>query len=155
MGLSVVSLRYFTAYGPRQRPDMAIHRLIDSALSGVPFVQFGDGSQIRDLTFVGDIVRANLAAADADVPAGIVANVAGGTLCSLTELISLVQSTVNATITIQTHEVARGDVRCTSGDTDLARRAFGWEPTVALSDGLEQQAAWHRVLKSQSSPSTS
>jgi nucleoside-diphosphate-sugar epimerase len=70
-------------------------------------------------------------------------------------LISMVQSTVNATITIQPHEVARGDVRCTSGDTDLARRAFGWEPTVGLSDGLEQQVAWHRALKSQSSPSTS
>ena len=155
MGLPVVSLRYFTAYGPRQRPDMAIHRLIDSALSGVPFGQFGDGSQIRDLTFVGDIVRANWAAADADVPAGIVANVAGGTLCSLTELISMVESTVNATITIRPHEVARGDVRCTSGAVDLARRAFGWEPTVALSDGLEQQAAWHRALESQSSPSNS
>jgi nucleoside-diphosphate-sugar epimerase len=153
MGLSVVSLRYFTAYGPRQRPDMAIHRLIESAFSGVPFVQFGDGSQVRDLTYVGDIVRANLAAADADVPAGLVANVAGGSLCSLTDLISIVETTVNATIMIQCGEVARGDVRCTSGAVDLAGRAFGWEPTVALSEGLEQQATWHRSLKSQCSPS--
>jgi nucleoside-diphosphate-sugar epimerase len=148
MGLSVVSLRYFTAYGPRQRPDMAIHRLIDSALSGVPFVQFGDGSQVRDLTFVGDIVRANLAAADADVPAGMVANVAGGSLCSLNDLITMVRHNVAGEITIESRHAAPGDVQFTSGAVDLAHRAFGWEPTVSLSEGLEQQAKWHRSSQS-------
>ena len=145
-GLSVVSLRYFTAYGPRQRPDMAIYRLIESALSGVPFTQFGDGSQVRDFTFVGDIVRATLAAGDADVPAGIVANVAGGALCSLADLIEIVGGTVGATVTIEPHEHAHGDVRCTSGAIDLARRAFNWEPTVALPEGLARQAEWHRSV---------
>jgi nucleoside-diphosphate-sugar epimerase len=145
-GLSVVSLRYFSVYGPRQRPDMAIHRLIHSALSGLPFEQFGDGSQVRDLTFVADIVSANLAAAVADVPGGIVANVAGGTLCSLTELSATVSQIAGAPVTTQRHERAHGDVRRTSGAIDLARRAFGWQPAVSLSEGLAQQVEWHRSM---------
>lgn len=143
-GLSVVSLRYFSVYGQRQRPDMAIHRLIDSALSGLPFAQFGDGSQVRDFTFVSDVVDANLAAAVADVPGGIVANVAGGTLCSLTELIEMVSHIARAPVTIESHPRAHGDVRCTSGAIDLAGRALGWEPAVMLSDGLARQVEWHR-----------
>jgi nucleoside-diphosphate-sugar epimerase len=153
MGLSVVALRYFTVYGPRQRPDMAIYQLIESALSGVPFVQYGDGSQVRDLTFVADIVRANLAAADADVPAGMVANVAGGSICSLSELVSKVGATFDATIEIEPRDHAHGDVSYTSGAVDLARRLFGWEPTVSLSDGLTQQAAWHRSMRDRSAHS--
>ena len=82
-GLCLTGLRYFTVYGPRQRPDMALHRAIDAALRGTPFPLFGDGSQRRDFTFVDDIVSANLLAAEADVPAGTVVNVAGGAVARL------------------------------------------------------------------------
>jgi nucleoside-diphosphate-sugar epimerase len=152
-GLTVVSLRYFTVYGPRQRPDMAIHRLIDSALSGAPFVLFGDGSQVRDFTFVGDVVRANLAAADADVPPGLVANVAGGSRCSMTELIATVGEIVGVQVNVDRREQARGDVRFTSGQIELARRALGWQPSVTLQTGLELQTEWHR-MRGSGSPNT-
>jgi UDP-glucose 4-epimerase len=125
---------------------MAVHRLIQSALSGLPFEQFGDGSQVRDFTFVADVVSANLAAAVSDVPGGIVANVAGGTLCSLTELSAMVSQIAGAPVTSQRHERAHGDVRCTSGAIDLARQAFGWQPAVLLSEGLARQVEWHRSM---------
>ena len=77
-GVPTVSLRYFTVFGPRQRPDMAMHRLIDSAINGSEFTMFGDGSQIRDFTYVGDIVEANIAAATAPAAVGGVFNIGGG-----------------------------------------------------------------------------
>ncbi len=89
-GLATVALRYFTVYGPRQRPDMAIHRLLRATETGEPFTVFGDGSQIRDFTFVGDVVRATVAAASADLAPGTVVNVAGGSSVSLAELIDIV-----------------------------------------------------------------
>ena len=90
-GLPVVSLRYFTVYGPRQRPDMATHRLFEAALDGTAFPLFGTGDQLRDFTYVGDVVRANLLAGGADVQPGLVANVAGGGECSMHELIAMVE----------------------------------------------------------------
>ena len=86
-GLHTVALRYFTVFGPRQRPDMSIHRLCEAALTGASFPRFGDGEQIREFTYVADIVAANLCAADADVAPGTVVNIAGGGEITLNGLI--------------------------------------------------------------------
>ena len=142
-----VSLRYFTVYGPRQRPDMAFHRLCDSVLTGAPFPQYGDGSQIRDFTYVTDVVAANLAAADASlatVAAGEVLNVAGGTSTSLAEVIATVEELAGQPVPIDHHPEQSGDVTRTGGSTERARSWLGWSPQVDLRDGLAQQLAWHR-----------
>jgi nucleoside-diphosphate-sugar epimerase len=142
-GLSTVSLRYFTVYGPGQRPDMATHRLFEAALDGTPFPLFGTGEQLRDFTFVGDVVRANLLAADADFAPGLVANIAGGGECSMIELIALVEEIAGAPIELDRREHQLGDVGRTGAITDVARRELGWRPEVDLRSGLEQQHEWH------------
>lgn len=143
-GLPTVSLRYFTVYGPRQRPDMAMHRLIEAALDGTEFPMYGDGSQIRDFTYVGDVVRANLAAAGADVPAGAVFNVAGGGATTLSRVIELVEELVGRPVRIDHRGDQVGDVFRTGGSGDLAREQLGWVPEVRLEEGLRRQVDWHR-----------
>lgn len=142
-GLSVVSLRYFTVYGPRRRPDMAAHRLFEAALTGTGFPLYGSGEQVRDFTFVGDVVRANLLAGEADLEPGLVANVAGGGECSMLEHIALVEEISGRAIRIDHRPGESGDVRRTGGSTTAARERFGWEPKVALRWGLEHQYEWH------------
>jgi nucleoside-diphosphate-sugar epimerase len=141
--LPVVSLRYFTVFGPRQRPDMAMHRLIEAALSGDTFPLFGDGGQIRDFTFVGDIVEANVSAAGSDVWPGTVLNVAGGTATTVAEVIGIVEELTDATITLDRRPQAPGDVVRTGGSAERAAALLGWEPAVALRDGLARQVSWH------------
>lgn len=143
-GLPTVSLRYFTVYGPRQRPDMAMHRLIEAALDGTEFPMYGDGSQIRDFTYVGDVVRANVAAAGADVPAGAVFNVAGGGATTLSRVIELVEELVGRPVRIDHRGDQVGDVFRTGGSGDLAREQLGWVPEVRLEEGLRRQVDWHR-----------
>lgn len=142
-GLGVVSLRYFTVYGPGQRPDMATHRLCEAALRGGSFPLFGGGQQVRDFTYVGDVVRANLLAAGADVPAGLVANIAGGGATSMAELIERVERLSGRSITLERLGAERGDVERTSASTDIARTRLGWEPEVTLDEGLALQLEWH------------
>ncbi len=142
-GLPVVSLRYFTVYGPRQRPDMATHRLFEAALCGTPFPLFGSGAQLRDFTYVGDVVRANLLAADAVVAPGLIANIAGGGECSMLELIALVEEVAGAPITVDHRDPERGDVGRTGAVTEVARRELGWRPEIDLRAGLERQHEWH------------
>jgi nucleoside-diphosphate-sugar epimerase len=141
-GLATVSLRYFSVYGPRQRPDMAVRRLIDAARSGEAFPRYGDGSQRRDLTYVDDVVDATLRAATAEVPPGTVLNIAGGSLTTLSELIALVGEAVGRPVVIDPRPVSPGDVSRTDGDTRRARRALGWEPAVGLADGLDATVSW-------------
>lgn len=141
--LPVVSLRYFTVYGPGQRPDMATHRLFEAAVGGSSFPLFGSGEQLRDFTFVGDVVRANLLAADADVEPGLVVNIAGGGACSMLELIEMVEEVSGRPIVVDRHEPERGDVRRTGGAIELARRRLGWSPLTSLREGLECQHEWH------------
>jgi UDP-glucuronate 4-epimerase len=143
-GVSTVSLRYFTVFGPRQRPDMSIHRLCEAVLTGASFPRFGDGRQVREFTYVGDIVAANLAAADADVPAGAVANIAGGGEIVLNHLIDLVGELAGTEVEIEDHPAQAGDAKRNGGATDRARALLGWEPTVSLRDGIAAQLAWHR-----------
>ncbi len=142
-GLSTVSLRYFTVYGPRQRPDMATHRLFEAALDGTAFPLFGEGDQVRDFTYVGDVVRANLLAARADIEPGLVANIAGGGECSMNELISMVEGITGRSIEIDRREPSRGDVRRTGAVTEIARSQLGWTPRVDLVEGLAHQYEWH------------
>lgn len=146
-GLETTSLRYFTVYGPRQRPDMAMHRLIEAALNGSSFPMYGDGSQIRDFTYVSDVVRANMAAATADLPSGSVFNVAGGGATTLAEVISIVERLTNASIHIERRGDQVGDVFRTGGSSQLACELLGWAPEVPLEEGLERQVAWHRGLR--------
>jgi nucleoside-diphosphate-sugar epimerase len=141
--LPVVSLRYFTVYGPRQRPDMAMHRLIEAALSSHTFPLFGDGHQIRDFTFVDDIVEANVAAAAADVAPGTVLNVAGGTATTVLEIIELIEELTGSTIALDRRPAAAGDVTRTGGSAERVASLLGWEPAVGLREGLARQVSWH------------
>ena len=142
-GVPTVMLRYFTVYGPRQRPDMATHRLIEAALNETPFPLFGDGSKIRDFTFVGDIVSANLAAAVADVEPGTVVNIAGGSNATMAELIELVGEAVGSAVPIDRLPDASGDVERTGGAIDRAADLLGWKPSVTLAEGVAAQVRWH------------
>jgi UDP-glucuronate 4-epimerase len=147
-GLRTISLRYFTVYGPRQRPDMAIHKLIEGALDGDVFPLYGDGSHSRDFTFVDDVVAANRAAAVADVPAGAVINVCGGAGTTMAELIDAVGDAVGAPVRVERQPEQPGDVRRTGGDGTRARELLGWEPARSLPEGIAAQVAWHRSLRS-------
>jgi UDP-glucuronate 4-epimerase len=143
-GLSTVSLRYFTVYGPHQRPDMAHHRLIEAALGGDPFPLYGDGSQMRDFTFVADVVRANVLAARTDAVPGTAVNICAGGSTSLRELIDAVGDAVGAPVPLHHQPEQPGDVRRTGGSNELAGRVLGWEPQTSLREGVAAQVAWHR-----------
>jgi nucleoside-diphosphate-sugar epimerase len=142
--LPTVSLRYFTVFGPRQRPDMSIHRLCAAALTGATFPRYGDGTQIREFTYVSDIVAGNLAAADVDVAAGSIVNLAGGGEITLNELIALVGELAGSTVRVDAQPAQAGDSFRNGGAIDRARELLGWDPKVSLRDGLTQQLAWHR-----------
>ncbi len=141
-GVPAVSLRYFTVYGPRQRPDMAMHRLIGAALDGSPFPRFGSGDQIRDFTFVGDVVAANLAAAVADIEPGRVFNICGGGSVSLNQIIGMVESLTGRPVEIDRRPAQPGDVDRTGGSSVLAASVLGWHPRVDLGEGLRRQVEW-------------
>jgi UDP-glucuronate 4-epimerase len=143
-GAPVVSLRYFTVYGPRQRPDMAMHRLIRAALTGTSFPLFGDGSQIRDFTFVGDVVRANMLAASTDLEPGTVMNVSGVGSVSMRQVIDLISELADEEVLIDRYPEVPGDVQRTGGTVDLARQLMGWEPETELHEGLRCQLTWQR-----------
>jgi len=143
-GVPTVSLRYFTVYGPRQRPDMAMHRLIEAALSGGTFPLYGDGHQVRDFTYVADVVEANLLAAVRSVPAGSVINIAGGSATTVLEVVDIIAELVGRRVELERHLPQPGDVARTGGSTERAATLLGWEPRVPLRDGLERQLAWHR-----------
>lgn len=147
-GLPVVSLRYFTVFGPRQRPDMAMHRLVEAAIEGTSFPIYGDGSQVRDFTYISDVVEANLLAAGAEVEPGRVYNVAGGGSHSLAEVIEAIEAIVGRPITLDPRGAQAGDVDRTGGLTDAARGELGWTPRVSLVQGLTQQVEWHQARRS-------
>jgi UDP-glucose 4-epimerase len=142
-GLPVVSLRYFTVYGPRQRPDMAFHRFLKAARDGEPIHVFGDGGQTRDFTFVSDIVAATRAAADSGRPGGVY-NVGGGERVVLNQVLRQIEDVTGRRLTVIRDEVQKGDMRDTFADTTAARRDLGFRSTVALAQGLEREWAWIR-----------
>jgi len=144
-GLPTVSLRYFTVYGPRQRPDMAFHRFIRSVLTGTPIVLYGDGEQSRDFTFVADIAAANVAAAGADAK-GTVYNLGGGSRTTVNEVIATIGRLAGREPVVDRREVQLGDVRHTAADTSAARREIGFSPRVSLEEGLARQVEWQKEL---------
>jgi nucleoside-diphosphate-sugar epimerase len=141
-GLPVTALRFFSVYGPRQRPDMGLRRLFEAARAGTAFPRFGDGRQVRDLTYVDDVVDATVAAAVHDLPPGTVLNVAGGSAVSLTELVDRVGALTGRPIRLDVQPAQPGDVERTGGDTTRIREALGWAPKTGLDDGLAEMAAW-------------
>ena len=143
-GVPTTSLRYFTVYGPRQRPDMAFHRMIEATLDGRPFPLFGDGSQVRDFTYVDDIVRATILAGTTVLEPATVVNAAGGGSASMMELIELVGEAIGQPIEIEWKEAQAGDVRVTGGDISLAKQLLGWSPQVETADGVRRQVKWHQ-----------
>jgi UDP-glucuronate 4-epimerase len=143
-GLPTVALRYFTVFGPRQRPDMAIGRIIDAAIHGETFALYGTGEQARDFTYVQDVVEATLAAAAADLAPGTVLNIAGGVTTSMTELIGLVGELAGRPVAVEHSPAQAGDVDRTGANTDAARLLLGWSPVTTLHEGLTEQLAWSR-----------
>jgi nucleoside-diphosphate-sugar epimerase len=140
-GVPAVSLRYFTVYGPRQRPDMAFHRYLYALLRGHPIAVYGDGDQTRDFTFVEDAVSATVAAGRAGAP-GRVYNVGGGTRASLNDAIELMARCAGRRPTVQRHAAQRGDVRDTCADITRARTDLGFVPTVTLEKGIQAEYQW-------------
>jgi len=152
-GLSTVSLRYFSVYGPRQRPDMAAHRFIEALLSGRPLTLFGDGTQVRDFTFVEDVVDATARALFADVPHAAVFDIASGHPVSVRTLVELVRDLVGVPSAALEHLTERpGDVPRTEGAIEATRRHLGWSPSTDLRTGLGRQVRWHREALLSGSP---
>jgi nucleoside-diphosphate-sugar epimerase len=137
-----VVLRYFTVYGPGQRPDMGLHRFIAAAMSGDPIEVYGDGDQVRDFTYVEDVARATVAAGAADLPAGTVINVAGGSSITVNALLALVSEASGRELAVNRLPDQPGDVRRTGGSTERARRLLAWEPKVVVAEGLRAQLEW-------------
>jgi nucleoside-diphosphate-sugar epimerase len=141
-GVEAVMLRYFTVYGPRQRPDMALHRFCAAAIAGEPITLFGDGSQRRDFTFVEDVVRATRAAAVAPEPRNGVYNIGGGSQVSLRTVLELLAGLAGRPLDVRREDTVVGDVRETSADTSCAARELGYAPRVAFPDGLRAEFEW-------------
>jgi UDP-glucuronate 4-epimerase len=139
-GLQIVLLRYFSVYGPRQRPDMAFARIVSALLEGNPFVVYGTGEQSRDFTYVDDAVAATLAAMDGD-PTAIVYNVGGGSETSLNGAIEMCEHLAGKRLNLTKQGAARGDVGRTGADTTLIRSELGWTPRTSLPEGLAAQLA--------------
>jgi nucleoside-diphosphate-sugar epimerase len=143
-GLSTVSLRYFSVYGPRQRPDMAAHRFIEALLDHRPVPVYGDGSQARDFTYVADVVAATSAALTAAVPTGSVFNIARGEPVEVRDLIAILADQLGVEPRIVRRPHRAGDTPRTEGCAAAAREALHWRPLVDLRSGLRQQVEWHR-----------
>lgn len=140
-GVPSVSLRYFTVYGPRQRPDMGFNRFFTAILQGKPLIQYGDGLQTRDFTYVADAAKATADAAVRGVP-GRVYNIGGGSRVSLREVFELIARVSGRKVTIDQQEPQKGDMRDTYADTSRARADLGFAPSVTLEEGLRQMWRW-------------
>jgi nucleoside-diphosphate-sugar epimerase len=141
--LPTVSLRFFTVYGPRQRPDMAFHRFLKAARDGEAIRVFGDGRQTRDFTYVADIVAAIRAAAVSGPP-GSVYNVGGGERLALLDVLRTMEGVTGRPFRIVHEDAQKGDMRDTFADTSAAARDLAFRSTVALGEGLEREWAWIR-----------
>lgn len=144
-GVPVVALRYFTVYGRGQRPDMALHRIIDAALGGDPFPQRGSGRQQRDFTHVDDAAAATEAAIFAPLAPGTICNVGGGRPVRLASLISAVGLQLGRSVPVIAQPPAPGDPGRTAADPRLAAALLGWSPRVSLADGIADQIRHHRT----------
>ena len=140
-GLDVVVLRYFTVYGPRQRPDMALARIVNALARGTPFELYGDGSQSRSFTYVADAVDATIRAMERG-PDGAVYNVGGGVEATMRDAIATLERIAGRKLELVECPAAKGDVRRTAPDTSRIERELGWRASTPLADGLQAQWEW-------------
>lgn len=141
MGLELAILRYFTVYGPRQRPDMAFHRFFHAILADQPIMLYGDGSQRRDFTYVDDVIDANVAAMDAPLD-GIPINIGGGSCVTLAEAIAVLERVTGKSAQVRQQPTARGDAPLTLADITRARALLAYQPKVSLEEGLRRELQW-------------
>ncbi len=140
-GVPTTSVRYFTVYGPRQRPDMAFNRFIKAALAGAPITLYGDGEQTRDFTYVDDAVAATIAAGDRGVP-GRAYNIGGGSRVTVNQVLDIIGRVAGKPLDVRREPAQKGDMRDTYADTTLARADLGFKPRVSLEQGIEAEYRW-------------
>ena len=141
-GVDAVALRFFSVYGPRQRPDMAFRRFCEAAVAGDPIEIFGDGRQTRDFTFVGDVVAAARSAGAAEGVGGQAYNIGGGSRVSLAATLRLLAAIAGRPLDVRHHTRESGDVQDTGADIARARRDLGFEPATDLEAGLRAEFEW-------------
>ncbi len=144
-GVPTASLRYFTVYGPRQRPDMGFHLFLKAAHTGAPILVYGDGEQTRDFTFVRDAVAATAAAGTLGVP-GRVYNIGGGSRVSLNHVFDLIVQITGRQIDLRRGPAQKGDMRDTYADTSAARADLRFAPSVTLAEGLAAEYEWIKTV---------
>lgn len=146
-GIPTVSLRYFSVYGERQRPDMAFHKFIKSALKGEKIEVYGDGSQTRDFTYISDVIDATMSAINNNVK-GKTINVGGGCKITVNESIRMLESLLGSEIYVKYIETQKGDVKDTLANIDTARKLLNYNPKVKLAEGLRREMEWIKSLSS-------
>jgi UDP-glucose 4-epimerase len=134
-------VRYFTVYGPRQRPDMAFHRFLRAAADGSPITVYGDGEQTRDFTYVGDAVSATILASERGRP-GRAYNIGGGSRVTVNHVLDLIAGITGRSLDVRREPPQKGDMRDTYADTSLARADLGFAPATTLADGLAAEYRW-------------
>jgi UDP-glucose 4-epimerase len=140
-GVPACAMRYFTVYGPRQRPDMAFHRFIKAALREEPITLYGDGSQTRDFTFVADAVTATIAAGEKGAP-GHAYNIGGGSRVSMNDVLRIIEGIAGHPLRVNREPAQKGDMRDTYADTARARQVLGFAPGVSLEEGIQAEYRW-------------
>ena len=140
-GVPATAVRYFTVYGPRQRPDMAFNRFLRAALQGAPISVFGDGEQTRDFTYVDDAVAATILAAERGT-AGRAYNIGGGSRVSVNDVLQMIERVAGRPLDIRREPAQKGDMRDTYADTSRARAELGFAPNTSLADGLAAEYRW-------------
>jgi len=147
-GLSVTCARIFTAYGPRQRPDLAVRKFAERLLAGKSVPVFGDGSSLRDFTYIDDLVEGLVRALDRDLGLAVL-NFAGGRTVSVLEVVSALERELGVKAEIDWQPEQTGDVRRTWGDISAARAALGYEPKIGFDEGVRRTAEWLRASRVQ------
>ncbi|KQQ90765.1 NAD-dependent epimerase/dehydratase family protein [Arthrobacter sp. Leaf137] len=153
-GLPTVSLRYFTVYGPGQRPDMAFNKFLRAAINDQPIPVYGDGTQIREFTHVADIVEANIRAWKRRPQPGSVINLSGGSSVTVNEVLETIAGITGKTLNVQRLEKVAGDVFRTGGSTLLASDLLGWKPSIDIETGLRSEYEWLLGLETAERQST-
>src|ERR1700736_1983682 len=145
--IPAVTVRYFTVYGPRQRPDMAFARFMRALADGEPIEVYGDGEQTREFTYVSDAVEGTIKAASSDV-VGMVFNLGGGSRVTVNKVLATLEEISKLDLRREYLPAAPGDPRHTGASINLARERLGWEPRVSLRDGLTKQWGWYQDTRS-------
>ena len=138
-----LALRYFTVYGPRQRPDMAFHKFLRSALHGKEIEIYGDGNQTRDFTYISDIINATVKSISTDAVAESV-NLGGGSPATIWQVLNIIEEITGKRVRLRHIEEQKGDVRHTCADITKAQRILGYAPQVRLGEGLRKQLLWQK-----------